>query len=363
MIALILPMILPEKVCNSFGLMRLKLARDASFRESRHCGVARDRRPQDERCYGRARSFAKPHAEIEERLKPEFVKEFPVRGFRRYMCGDGVGQRIGSQHPERSQRSGASEAVDEHRNTVLARGQRGAQDGGKLAPSQCGGDAERIAQDAGMTFHGQVDHSALAGEAIVVDAGPATGPANPAAAEQRRRDRGSGCRVADAHFAETDEVRFGRHVVVASRERTEKCLLLHRRLLGEVCGRSVEIERDNPQPRSRHGRELIDGGTAAGEIRHHLGRHLGRKRRNALCHDAVIAGKYQHLDTVEPRRISPLPLGEPDGEFFQATETARGLCKQSIAICGRCCGGGIGRREIKARAAQCSEGWEAHHGG
>ena len=174
-------MSLPEKS----AILRahaLELARDTGLREGRHSGVAGNRGPQDERCHGRARGFAKPHAEVDERFKPEFVKEGPVRGFCRYMRRNGVGQGIGAQHPERSQRRGASKAVDEHRNTLPTGGQRGAQDGGKLAASQCGGDLKRIAENAGMTFYSQVNHRAFAGEAIIVDAGPATRPAHPAAA-------------------------------------------------------------------------------------------------------------------------------------------------------------------------------------
>ena len=46
-------------------------------------------------------------------------------------------------------------------------------------------------------------------------------------------------------------------------------------------------------------RELIDGGAAGGEIRHHLRRHLGRIGRDAVRRHAVIAGEHQDLDLLE----------------------------------------------------------------
>ncbi len=115
--------------------MSLQLARNAGLGERRHSGVARNGGPKNERPHHRAGGFAKPHAEVQQRLEPEFVEEHAVCGFRRHMRGDGVGQPIGPQHSERSDRSRAHKAVDEHRNTLPAGCQRGAQDGGKLAAS------------------------------------------------------------------------------------------------------------------------------------------------------------------------------------------------------------------------------------
>ena len=101
---------------------------------------------------------------------------------------------------------------------------------------------------------------------------------------------------------------------------------------GEVRGRAFEIERDHPQARPGDCGELVDGGPAGGEIRHHLARHLGRESRNALCHHAVIAGEHQNRDAVEPGRVAALPAGEPRDEFLQAPETARRLGQPGIAL-------------------------------
>ena len=51
-----------------------------------------------------------------------------------------------------------------------------------------------------------VDDVALSGKPQIVDAGAAAGPALTAAAEQGGRDRRSRGGVADAHFAEAEEI-------------------------------------------------------------------------------------------------------------------------------------------------------------
>ena len=64
----------------------------------------------------------------------------------------------------------------------------------------------------------------------------------------------------------------------------------------------VEIERNDPQLGAGDPRELVDGGAAGGEIRHHLRGDLGRIGRDALRRHAVIAGEHQDLDIGETRR-------------------------------------------------------------
>ena len=57
-----------------------------------------------------------------------------------------------------------------------------------------------------MAVERAVDDVALSRQAVVVDAGAAAGPACAAAAEQGGCDRGRRRGVADAHFAEADEI-------------------------------------------------------------------------------------------------------------------------------------------------------------
>src|SRR5260370_30584817 len=74
------------------------------------------------------------------------------------------------------------------------------------------------------------------------------------------------------------------------------------------------------------------------------------------------AGEPKQLVAVKPRRITGLPLGEPEGEILRAAETTRRLGEHGIARRGRRCRGSIGGREIDTGGAQGSEGWKARHG-
>ena len=70
----------------------------------------------------------------------------------------------------------------------MARGERRAEDGGKLAAAERRRHAQRVAEDRIVPGERLVDRLALAREARIVEAGAVTGEARAAAAEQRRRD-------------------------------------------------------------------------------------------------------------------------------------------------------------------------------
>jgi hypothetical protein len=325
--------------------------------------VAGERGAQDQRRDGGARGFAEPHAEVEERLEAKLIEQRAVAGFGRNMARHGMRERVGAQPGQGRERGGRDEPVDQHRNARPPRGERRAEERGEFPPAQGGRDPQRIVEQAAVTVECRVDRGTLAREAPIVDAGAAAGPADAAAAEQRRRDGGRRRRVADAHFAEADEVGLGRDRVMAGRHRGQEFVLGHRRRRGEVRGRPFERERDDPQPGVRDAAELIDGGAAGGEIRHHLGGDGGWKGRHALRHHAVIAGEHNNLDAVEPRRISRLPLGEPDHDVLEPAEALRRLGERGIAAGRRGGGGGISVGQIEAGRPQVGKGCEAGHGG
>jgi adenosylcobinamide-GDP ribazoletransferase len=309
-----------------------------------------------------ARSFAEPHAKVEQRPETQFVEEIPVSGFRRYMGGDGMSQPVGPQPGEGRHRRRADESIDQYGNAALAGGQRSAKERSKLASPQGGGDLQRIAEDPGMMFHREVDHGAFAGKALVIDAGPAASPAQPAAAEQGRRNSGCSRGIADAHFAQTEDIRIGRHGVIAGGDGAEEGLFVHGARAGEVRGRPFEVERDDLQAGARHRRKLVDGGAARGKIRHHLRRHLRRKCRDPLRHHAVISGEHQRFDAAELRGASALPSGKPDGDVLKAAQAAGRLRQCGVAVTGPCRRGGIPGRKNKAGGAQSIKGRKAHHG-
>ena len=65
--------------------------------KGRHAGVAGERGAQHEHGDGGARSFAEPHAEIEQRRKAELFEQEAVARFGRSMTGQRMVERIGAK--------------------------------------------------------------------------------------------------------------------------------------------------------------------------------------------------------------------------------------------------------------------------
>ena len=197
-----------------------------------------------------------------------------------------------------------------------------------------------------------IDHGALARQAVFVDAGAAAGPARAAAAEQSRGDGRRRGGVADAHFAEANEIAVRRNRAVAGCHRGEEFLLGQCRLLGEVGGRRFERQRNDAQFGAGAPRQLVDRGAAGGEIRHHLRGDLGRIGRDAVLGHAVIAGKDQDFDAVEPRRRVALPMRQPGDEVFEPAEALRRLGQHRFALGDGGAGGGMPARQVETDRAQ-----------
>ena len=216
------------------------------------------------------------------------------------------------------------------------------------------------ASGPGVALEAGLDGGDLAHQAGIVDAGAATGPFFRAAAEQSGRD---GCRrrgVADAHFAETDEVEVFRHRAVAGRDGGEEGFAVHCRHLREIAGRTVEVERNDVELRTGDAGELVDGGAAAGEIRHHLHGDLRREGRYALRGDAVVAGKDQDFYAIELRHVAALPAGQPSGYGFQSAKAALRLGQRVLAAGDSICRGVAAGRQIEAGRAQFIKRFERH---
>ena len=168
--------------------------------------------------------------------------------------------------------------------------------------------------------------------------------------------------VADAHFAQANQIAVRRHGVVAGRDRGEEFALAERRAFGEVGGRLVERQRNDAERRAGGAGELVDGGAACGEIRHHLHGDLGGIGGDALPGDAVIAGKDQHSRAIEPRRRVALPVREPGDEILEPAEAPRRLGQRILALGDGGAGGRMAARQIEADGAQVGEGGEVRHG-
>ena len=245
----------------------------------------------------------------------------------------------------------------------MPRRQRGAEDGGKLAAAQRGGDTQRIVENCLVPGEGGVDHRALALEAAFVDAGAVAGKACAAAAEQGRRDRRSRCGIADAHLAQHHEIGFGRERFVSRRHGVEERGLVHGGLNGEVRRRMIEVERDDAELGARKLRELIDGGAPGGKICHHLRGDLGRIGGDALRGDAVIAGEHQDLDIAEPRWVAALPKRKPFDGRFEAAEAPWRLGELGFASRNRRRRFRVAAGKIETGRTQFVQGSEARHFG
>ena len=127
------------------------------------------------------------------------------------------------------------------------------------------------------------------------------------------------------------EIGLGRDRVVAGRHGGEELGLVHRGLLGEIRRGLIEVERDDAELGAGKLRELVDGGAAGGEIRHHLRGDLGRIGRDALRGHAVIAGEHQDLDSAEPRRVACPAKARAMHDRFEPAEAARRLGERRFA--------------------------------
>ena len=126
------------------------------------------------------------------------------------------------QPRERRGGSRGDEAVEQHGDAMAAGGERGAEDGGKLAAAEDHARGERVRVMGLVTGEPCVDDLALSRQAGIVEAGAAPGPTLAAAAEQRRGKRRGRGGVADAHLAEADEIGACRHRIVADRHSVDE---------------------------------------------------------------------------------------------------------------------------------------------
>ena len=158
------------------------------------------------------------------------------------------------------------------------------------------------------------------------------------------RDQRGGRRVADAHFAEADQVAAVHGQVAAelaaARDGRGALFGRHRRFfkivgragchLGvEQAGPLAEIVRnagiDDRQMQLVLARKDIDRGAAGEEILDHLPGHVLRIGRDAGLGRAMVAGEDQHVGLVEIRVETLLDQADLFGHRFELTERAARL--------------------------------------
>src|SRR4029078_8754380 len=152
--------------------------------------MAGERRAKHKHGNRGARPFAKPHVEIEQRMKTEFVEQQAMPGRGRSVPGACMIKRISAELRKRCDRGRRHESIDQRRHARMPRGEARAQECGELAPlrgaepraKECGelapaerrGDAQRIVEDRCMTSERVIDHHLLAPQALFVEAGAMT---------------------------------------------------------------------------------------------------------------------------------------------------------------------------------------------
>ena len=100
-----------------------------------------------------------------KRMQAKLLKQKPMSRLGRHVTGERMVERAGAELGPWRHGGGADEAVEQRRDAPMPRGERGAEDGGKLAAAKRGGDAQRIAEDRLVPGERRVDRLALALEA------------------------------------------------------------------------------------------------------------------------------------------------------------------------------------------------------
>ena len=179
--------------------------------------------------------------------------------------------------------------------------------------------------------HGGFDRGRLARQPLIVEPGAAPRPARCRPAVKRRVDRGRDRGVADAHLAERQKVDAAGDRLHAERHGGGASGLLERRPFGDVARGHIEREIEHLEAKLEGRADLVDGGAAAGEIRHHLLRDARREGRDALRHDAVVAGEHRDERALNLRRRAALPGGKPFCDGLEAPEAAGWFRQHGVA--------------------------------
>ncbi len=180
----------------------------------------------------------------------------------------------------------------------------------------------------------------------VVHPGAAADPAGAATAQQRRAQRRRRGGVADAHLAHHQKIGLWVHRGPAGLQRLQQLCRAHRRGLGEILGRAVQIQRMHIHPRASKLGKLVDRSAAMFEVQHHLRGHLRREGRNPLRRHAVVARKDDHLRRLDVGTVAAAPARVPDRQVFEPSQGPRRLGQLAIALLcsgpGSAIGGGGG---------------------
>ncbi|ENN89287.1 hypothetical protein RHSP_29741 [Rhizobium freirei PRF 81] len=333
------------------------LVGDASTFEGRHAGMACGGGFDDAGGKCRTRAFAKTHAERQKRRLAELFDRLQMPGLCRNMADQAMieRRRIGSL--ENGGRSRRDITIDDHGDAFHARGKDSAGHGGDLAPAETAQDFKRIGEVIAMQCDRLLDGGNLALQHLALGAGSRSDPVLCLTAIKRVMDGGGDRGVADAHFADAEQIRAAGDRLHAEGHGRSAVTLAERRLFGDVGSRKIERQIEDLETEVVGDADLVDRSSAGSEILHHLLRDGQRERRNSLLGDAVIAGEDRNQRPGHGRRAAG-PGGKPEGDLFETAERAGRFGELRVALARRHERAGVWAWKVAQQRAEIVE-WQA----
>ena len=231
----------------------------------------------------------------------------------------------------------------------------------EFASAEAAKDLQRVFQMRAMQGEPLIDQRRLAGDHGGVGAGTCTGPLGPAAAVERGKDRGGGCRAANADVADRKQIDAAGQRLHAERHRGGAAALVECRTLAEIGRRHVQRQIIDLQPEIVGDADLVDrGATGSGKLDQPL-RRFDRARRNIVARDAVIAGEDGDDGTHDLWRAAGRS-GEPRGDLLQPAERACRLVHSREGLAHPRRRVVVQRRQMGKQRAKIVEGQSAGHG-
>lgn len=313
---------------------------------------------------GRARAFAKPHAKCQKRRLAKLLDRLQMTGFTGNMRNQAVieRRRIGSL--EHGGGGCCNITVDQHRNFLHARGKDCPRHRRQFTATEAAQDFQRIVQVVAVEGNSRFHGLDLACQKLALRTGAGANPFFRRAAVESEIDCGGNRGVADTHFTDAEQIRATGNGFHAEGHGGRAIALGKGRFAGNVTGRIIEREVKDLEAEIIRDADLVDRGTAGGEIRHHLLGNVRRIRCHALTGNAMISGKDRNQRPGDGGRAA-CPGGKPEGDFFQPTKRARRLCQLRVAVPRGCKRNRVRARQILDQRAKIikRQTGEAHGSG
>lgn len=268
-----------------------------------------------------------------------------MSGFSRDMAREAMRQTVGRSRRQHAGRSTNDKTIQQHRHIETSRCQQSPNHGSDLASANAAQGFQRVAQRVAVMFQRHVDNGNFVLQGGACDTRTRSHPACRIAAKQGRCQRGCRRGVTNPHFTEDQQICACNYGCRAAIDRRQAFGLVHRRRLGKIRRRAIQIERHDRQAGSMQSRKLIDRSTAPFEICHHLRSNFCRIGRDAPRCYAMIASKDGDVDLFQLRHGAPLPASQELRAVFQSRQGTGRFGQLVITRTRGIDGSGISRRQ------------------